>query len=268
MLLHVAPPVTSRGMTSEGFPSHRILGDLRQQILAGGLAPGARLPSENDLAGRYATSRPTVRRALERLQGDGLIISEQGRGWFVRPKPHVRMLITGSNYRRHRALGLPGFNAQALEQGMSPRQDITEVSRISAPADVAQQLDLDEDSPVVVRRRVFLLDDEPAALTDSYYPASWAAGTAIERPERVKGGVHALIEDDGGPIGRRIARSVDDITTRMPTPDETRKLRLPQGMPVFRVLRTVYDSENRPLEVQETIAAADRHGFRYEVDMG
>ena len=255
-------------MATEGFPSHRIAGDLREQIITGDLSPGARLPSENDLAGRYATSRPTVRRALERLQGDGLIVGEQGRGWFVRPKPHVRMLITGSNYRRHRALGLPGFNAQALEQGMSPRQDITEVARISAPPDVAQQLDLDEESPVIVRRRVFLLDDEPAALTDSYYPASWAAGTEIEHPERIKGGVHAIIEDESGPIRRSITGSVDDITARMPTPNEVTKLRLPQGIPVFRVLRTVYDSENRPVEVQETIAAADRHGFRYEVDMG
>jgi GntR family transcriptional regulator len=255
-------------MATEGFPSHRIAGDLREQILTGDLAPGARLPSENDLAGRYATSRPTVRRALERLQGDGLIIGEQGRGWFVRPKPHVRMLITGSNYRRHRALGLPGFNAQALEQGMSPRQDITEVARISAPPDVAQQLDLDHDSPVIVRRRVFLLDDEPAALTDSYYPASLAAGTALEQPGRIKGGAHVIIEDEKGPIGRRIAGSVDDITARMPTPDEVAKLRLPQGIPVFRILRTVYDAENRPVEVQETVAAADRHGFRYEVDMG
>jgi GntR family transcriptional regulator len=38
-------------------------------------------------------------------------------------------------------------------------------------------------------------------------------------------------------------------------------------VPVFRVLRTVYDSENRPVEVQDSIVAADRHAFRYETDM-
>ena len=175
--------------------------------------------------------------------------------------------MTGSNYRRHRALGLPGFNAQALEQGQSPRQDVTEVARISAPPDVAQQLDLDEGSPVIVRRRVFILDDIPVALTDSYYPADMAGGTALEQAARIKGGAHALIEDENGPIRRKIARSVDDIAGRMPTPDEARRLRLPQGVPVFRVLRTVYDSVNRPVEVQDSVAAADRHGFRYETDM-
>ena len=65
----------------------------------------------------------------------------------------------------------------------------------------------------------------------------------------------------------QIARSVDEITGRMPTPDEVRVLRLAQGVPVLRVLRTVYDSEGRPVEVQDSIAAADRHTFRYEVDM-
>jgi GntR family transcriptional regulator len=251
----------------EDFPSRRIVDDLRRQILSGQRAPGSRMPSENELAGEYRTSRPTVRRALAVLRGEGLIVAEQGSGTFVRPKPRVRILVTGSNYRRHRALGLPGFNAQALEQGQSPRQDVTEVARISAPPDVAQQLDLDEGSPVIVRRRVFILDDIPVALTDRYYPADMAGGTALEQAARIKGGAHALIEDENGPIRRKIARSVDDIAGRMPTPDEARRLRLPQGVPVFRVLRTVYDSENRPVEVQDSVAAADRHGFRYETDM-
>jgi GntR family transcriptional regulator len=82
-----------------------------------------------------------------------------------------------------------------------------------------------------------------------------------------KGGVYALIEDPGGPIRRQVARSTDDITGRMPTPDEARELDLPPGVPVFRVLRTVYDTEGRPLEVQDSLAAADRHQFRYEVEM-
>jgi GntR family transcriptional regulator len=38
-------------------------------------------------------------------------------------------------------------------------------------------------------------------------------------------------------------------------------------VPVFRVLRTVYDPENQPVEVQDTVAAADRHQLRYEVDL-
>jgi GntR family transcriptional regulator len=53
----------------------------------------------------------------------------------------------------------------------------------------------------------------------------------------------------------------------MPAPGEVKELRLSPGVPVFRILRAVYDSEGRPVEVQDSVATADRHGFRYGVDM-
>ena len=251
----------------EPFPYERIVDELRAEILTGRRAAGERLPSEHELADQYGTSRPTVRRAVARLKAEGLVVTSQGRGAFVRPKPHVRLLITGSNYRKHRGLGLPGFNAQALEQGQAPQQQLLEVGTVSAPAEVAIRLGIEDGSPVVVRRRVFLADGEPVALCDSYYLVELAKGTPIGKARKIRGGVHALIEDPSGPIRRRIARSIDDLVSRMPTPEEAGSLRLPQGVPVTRVLRTVLDSEDRPVEVQETIAAADRHEFRYEVAM-
>jgi GntR family transcriptional regulator len=251
----------------EPFPYERIVDELRAAILAGRRAAGERLPSEHELADLYGTSRPTVRRAVARLKAEGLVVTAQGRGAFVRPKPHVRLLITGSNYRKHRALGLPGFNAQALEQGQAPEQRLLEVATATAPAEVAIRLGIEDGSPVVVRRRLFLADGEPVALCDSYYPPDLADGTPLAKDRRIRGGVHALMEDPSGPIRRRIARSIDDLISRMPTPQEAASLRLPQGVPVTRVLRTLFDSDDRPVEVQEIIAAADRHEFRYEVAM-
>lgn len=252
---------------SEGFPYRRILDDLRESILSGRFAPGERMASEYDLAHQYGTSRPTVRRALAVLRAEGLIITEQGRGAFVRPKGRVGITITGSNYRRHRAAGLPGFNAQALEQGQRPRQEIREVARIPAPVEIALRLDVDEGTDVIVRRLTFWLEEMPAALHDSYFPSDLASGTSIERPRRIRGGARALIEDPNGPIRRNIARSVDEIASRMPTAGEARELRLPPGVPVFRILRTLHDSDGHPVEVQDSVAAADKHEFRYETDM-
>lgn len=249
------------------FPAHRIVDDLRGEILAGGVAPGARLPSEHELAERYGTSRPTVRRAIARLKAEGLVVTKQGRGAFVRPEPHVRLLLTGASYRKHRSLGLPGFNAQAMEQGQAPEQRMREVTTIAAPVEVALRLDVDEGSAVVVRRRLFLVNGQPVAFCDSYYPAGLAEGTALAKPGKIRGGAHAVIEDPGGPIRRKVARSVDELVSRMPSPEEAAGLRIPSGVPVVRILRTVYDDGDRPLEVQDTLAAADRHAFRYEVMM-
>jgi len=254
-------------MSPQSFPYRVIVDELRAEILDGRRPPSSRMPSENELAALFETSRPTVRRALAVLKADGLLTSEQGRGVFVHPKPHVRILVTGANFRKHRALGLPGFNAQALEQGQRPEQQIKSVTTVDAPAEVAARLGHDGAFPVVARRRVFLLEGTPVAICDSYYPLEIASGTAIERPGRIRGGVYALIEDAEGPIRRQIARSVDDLVARMPTPDEAAELKLPPGVPVVRVLRTVFDSDGRAVEVQDSVVAADRHAFRYEERM-
>ena len=109
------------------FPYEDIVDELRASILGGGARGRERLPSENQLAERFGTTRPTVRRALALLKAEGLVSTEQGRGVFVRPKPHVRLLLSGAAFRRHRDAGLSGFNAQVEEQGQVPEQRLLEV---------------------------------------------------------------------------------------------------------------------------------------------
>ena len=249
------------------FPYEQVVAALRAEIVSGEREPGSALPSGYELAERFHTSRPAVRRAIVQLKAEGLVITGQGRASRVRPTPHVRLRVFGSSYRTHRNAGLTGFNAQVAEQGQHPEQRLTEVASVSASEEIAARLDLDEGAEVITRRRVFLIDGHPVALVDSFYPAAWAAGTAIAVPRRIPGGVHAVIEDPDGPIRRRIARSVDELVARMPTPEEIAQLVLTSGVPVVHILRTIYDTDDRPVEVQETIAAADRHEFRYEIDM-
>ncbi|MFD1543931.1 GntR family transcriptional regulator [Nonomuraea guangzhouensis] len=189
-----------------GFPYQRILDELRDEIMTGTRVSDEKLPSENELADQYDTTRPTVRRALAFLKGEGLIVTRQGQGAFVRSKPRVRLLISGSNYQRHRSAGLPGFNAQVSEQGMVPEQVLREVVTINSSAEVATRLKIAEGSPVVVRRRTFLADGQPVALCDSCYPADLVADTVIAVPQRIKGGVYAVIEDPHGPIHREVSR--------------------------------------------------------------
>src|SRR3954453_4497254 len=249
------------------FPHEDIVDELRASILDGRLGPGERLESENQLAARYGTSRPTVRRATALLKAEGLLTSEQGRGVFVRAKPQVRLLLSGESFRRHRSAGLSGFSAQVEEQGQMAEQRLLEVGSVPAPVEVARRLGVADAASVVVRRRLFVVNGVPVARCDSYYPAEMAEGTARAEPENIEGGTYGLIEDPDGPIKRRLSRSVDDLECRMPTRVEVEELELSLGVPVVRVLRTVFDSDGAPVEVQETIASADKHQFRYEVAM-
>lgn len=257
-------------MTSEtpNIPPYlRVANALRTEILSGRLAPGDQIPSENRLAEQFTTTRATARKGIAVLRGEGLVISSQGKTSIVRPRPNVRMLSTGANYRDRRQTGVSNFNAEAAAQGQRAEQRITEVAEVPAPTDVAERLSLPEGAAVVVRRRLFLVDDEPMQLSDGYYDARLAAGTAITEPRRIRGGVHALIEDPAGPVGQRLVQFVEDLDIRMPTPGESTQLSIPPGVPVARVLRTAYTASGTPIEVLDSLIPCDRHVFRYVIDV-
>jgi GntR family transcriptional regulator len=176
-------------------------------------------------------------------------------------------VLTATNYRRHRSAGLPGFNAQVEEQGLRPAQRLLEVAEVPAPEDIATQLAVESGSTVIVRRRLFLVEDEPVALCDSYFPADLVRDTEIAGTQLIRGGAARVIEDPEGPIASALTRSVDVLAARMPTPAEVSLLGLDGGQPVVRVLRTLFTSADVPIEVQHTVAAAERHAFRYEVQL-
>jgi GntR family transcriptional regulator len=255
-------------MTEKDLPPYRKIADeLRALILSGELRAGEKLKSENELKDQYATTRVTVRKALALLKADGLLISEQGRGVFVRPRPNVQMLTTGANFRRRRDTGVSNFNAEVAAQGLRPEQRILAVETVAAPSDVASRLDLDEGAEVIVRRRAFFVNDEPMQLVDGYYPALLFAGTEVAEPRRIRGGVSRLIEDPDGPVKQRITQFVEDLEIRMPTPAETDALKIPPGVPLARVLRTAHTSTGRNVEVLDSRVPCDRHIFRYVIDV-
>jgi len=254
-------------MPSSSAPFRRIADELRGQVLAGSLAPGDRLPSEHELAESYDTTRTTVRKAIALLRSEGYVLSEQGRGVFVRKRPSVTMLLTGANYRKHRSSGTSNFNAEALSQGMRAEQRILRVAEVGAPHEIAERLDVPEDTPVIVRRRLFLIDGEPMQLCNGYYPAELFRSTPISQPEKIRGGVHSIFEDPHGPIASKVTRFVEDVQVRLPSPSETEALVIAEGVPIARALRTAIDKLGRRLEVLDSTLPSDRYTFRYVIDL-
>jgi DNA-binding transcriptional regulator YhcF (GntR family) len=78
---------------SLGPQAHRVYIALREHILDGQLAPGTRFPSQRELALTFGVALMTVRQALARLEGEGLIACEHGRGTFVREQQVPQVLI-------------------------------------------------------------------------------------------------------------------------------------------------------------------------------
>jgi GntR family transcriptional regulator len=243
---------------------HQLATLLRERIDRGELAPGERVPTESELAERFTTSRNTVRLALDVLRKEGLIISQQGRGSFVRIAPPMKYFasLTGSRRRRLETDRRRDTFAQQVEaQGKTPKQ-ISTVEVIPAPEEIASRLALNSGQDVVVRRRVMYANDEPIQLGDSYYPLEIVQDSKIMDPADVVEGTDQVLED----LGYVPSRYADEISWRMPTSDETTKLHLGPGVPIARVLRTSFDQHDKAIEVYAVILPGDRHVLLYDVD--
>ena len=239
----------------------RIADDLRAKMELGELAPGEQIPTYDELAKQYMCSLGAVRKAVDLLKQQGLLISEQGRGVFVRKRVRAQRHGTDRYSRAVWSGGASILVAEAAKQGREADQLIRHLGTIPAPAAVAERLGVETGDDVHVRRRTTLIDGRPNQLADSYYTLELAErAPALKREDTGPGGGFARIEE----AGIRLDRIREEITVRMPTGPEIGVLRLPAGTPVAELIRTVHDTKGQPVEVMVAIIAGDMTSFDYE----
>ncbi|MGH3922170.1 MAG: GntR family transcriptional regulator, partial [Pseudonocardiaceae bacterium] len=218
-----------------------------------------------------AQTRRKVREALPHhnlkhaLRVEGLVVTEHGRGTFVRAHRPLRRLSSSRYSKANRQAGQTPLPAEAVEQQAKADEQLLGVDVVDPPEEVADRLGLSADEKVLVRRELLWVGGEPVQLAHSYFPLSVAQGAQIERDEQIAGGVHAELEQE---LGYELDRFVEELMFRMPTPEEARQLRMGAGVPVVRLLRTLYDTSGRALEVADFVLAGDRHVLVYEVPAG
>jgi GntR family transcriptional regulator len=180
---------------------------------------------------------------------------------YVRTQPPVRRLASDRFARRHRKEGRAAFLAESEAMSATPGVDMLKVTEARPPAEVAERLGLSGKDKTVVRSRRYLLDGKPVETAVSYIPSDLARGTPIAEPNPGPGGIYARIEDQG----HVLERFTEEVTARMPSPDEAKVLAMSPGVPVFRLIRTAYAMDGRAVEVCDTIMAADAYLLAYEL---
>lgn len=242
-------------------PYRQIADDLRAAIDAGHLRAGDKLPSESELTGHYGVARMTVRQAIQELRTEGRVVAEHGKGVFVRTPAPVRRLASDRFARKHREAGQAAFLAEAEKAGVRPTVDQIEVTRTEPTADIRERLRLTAGERIVSRSRRYLADDRPIEVAVSFLPLGIADGTLIVEQNTGPGGIYARLEE----AGHTLDHFVEEVTARMPTGEERRRLELPDGVPVLVVVRTAYDTTGTPVEVCDTVKAAPAYVLEYDV---
>src|SRR4051812_15902200 len=133
---------------------------LVRSLEAGEWKPGEAIPSEVELAGRFKVSQGTVRKAIDELATENLLVRRQGKGTFV--ATHAEENI---QYRFLRLTPDEGVAA-----GMQRR--LLDCRRMRAPADVVRSLELKAGETAVQLRRLLLAEGKPVVLDDIWLPGA------------------------------------------------------------------------------------------------
>ncbi|GAA2442078.1 phosphonate metabolism transcriptional regulator PhnF [Actinomadura vinacea] len=243
---------------------------LRSDLRDGHYQPGQALPGETDLAKLYATSRPTVRKAIAQLTAEGLLSASHGRGTFVRPRPDRRLILTGQD-DAHLDLLSPAYNL--LASGWEPVTVPSDAGRADPAAahgfpmfnscgvEEAEILGVRRGHPVIyrytfwehawTRARIYIESNIPAGYLGT------VGGQGIDRrfdPDVEPADYFRHLSDTRGPI-----HWVTTVHATMPAGDMNEDLNMePTGTPLLAIRRIMLSADDRPLEYTQVLAPADR----------
>jgi GntR family transcriptional regulator len=230
-----------------GIPLYyQIMRDLKEQIIAGKLPPGRRLPSEAELTKRFEVSRVVVRRALQILDDQGLIRREKGKGSFVSEKiaddatPHIS-----------------GSLEDLIHIGPGTRIRVVEFRLVKPTPDLAETFAVDHDSDLLYVQRVRLVDDRPLAVLSNHVP--YDVGSRLSLSELEREPLIVLIEKRAGV---RIEWASQVFEAVAADEELARLLEVDLLTPLLKLTLTVYSSDARVVDLAEVCYRSDRYKHR------
>ncbi|GFE20074.1 GntR family transcriptional regulator [Streptomyces nigrescens] len=232
-----------------------IADELRARIDSGAYAATGKLPSERDLTIEFDAARNTVRDALGILRGEDLIESRGGSGVYLRTFERIPRDAVERLSRKHWGAGRAVWDSDL--QGRDRQENVT-VEKVDAPDEVAGTLGV-RGEQVWRRSRVYHSEKRPIQQSTAWYPADLVEGTAITKRNTGPGGVYARLDE----IGHGPARYREELKVRLPLSAESKTLGITLSTPVILIVRTAYDSSDRPVEVNQMMLDADSYRLIY-----
>lgn len=206
---------------------------LTRALQAGEWHPGAVIPTEQALARRFGVSAGTVRKAIDQLVADHMLVRRQGRGTFVATHAEQR-----SQFRflrlRDRDDRVPLFTSRVLS-----------CRRGRATQEVGKALELRTGESVVQIRRILDFEGRPTVLDDIWLPGERFRGLNAERLAAHEGPLYALFETE---FGTRMLQASERVRACLAGSDVAGLLDLAVGAPLLSVERVSLTYEDEPVE--------------------
>jgi GntR family transcriptional regulator len=208
-----------------------------------------------DLATRYRVSQGTVRKAIDELAANNLLVRRrQGKGTFV--ATHAEQHV------QYRFLKLMPDNGSIQSEGPAQRH-IIECKRLRASADIARTLGLRSGDSVLQVRRVLSFANRPTILEDLWLPGMPFKGLTAQRLSQYSGPMYALFETE---FGVRMVRAEEHIRAVLPDEEQAKLLAVSPATPLLSVERVAYTYKDTPMELRRGFYLTDTHHYRNELN--
>jgi GntR family transcriptional regulator len=249
-----AKPPGSPSKKTDGDPRLPIYQRLRDEfarlIATQAWRPGQAIPAELTLAAKHDVAPGTVRRAIEALVGEGLLVRRQGKGTFVR-----RADFTTSLFRFFRFHGAGG-------ERRVPESRILRIEHRPAPAEVAKKLQLAQGVGAIQLSRLRLFDGTPFLFEEIWLPDDAFSPLLELAPDEFGDLLYPLYERLCGKV---VASATESLAAEAAQARYARPLRLAPGTPVIVIERLALGYDFVPLEWRRSRGPAER--FRYQVEI-
>ncbi len=223
-----------------------------RSLQAGEWRPGEAIPSEIELALRFKVSQGTVRKAIDELAAENLLVRRQGKGTYVATHAEERV--------QYRFLRLTPDHPEAAGP---VHRELLDCRRMRAPADIARILQLKAGDMVVEVRRVLHFAGRPVVLDDIWLPGHMFKGLTAERLSDYKGPMYGLFETE---FGVRMIRAEEKIRAVLAEEAESALLKIPVGAALLSVERLSRTYDDRPVELRRGLYLTQSHHYRNELN--
>ena len=225
----------------------QIKGLLEKSLEAGEWRPAEPIPSEIELARRFGVAQGTVRKAIEALAADNLVVRRQGKGTFVATHTEERT----SMFRFLRIRRNDGEDEY-------PGSRLIDVRRAKASAEVARILGLRPGEGIIVLRRLLEYGGAPAVLDEITLPGALFKGFTKDRFEAYHGSMYGFFETQ---YGVRCLNAEEKL--RAVAADETTAglLGVAPGTPLLAVDRVTFTYGERPVEWRRGLCTTRDHHY-------
>jgi GntR family transcriptional regulator len=218
---------------------------------AGEWRPGQAIPSEQELALRFSVSQGTVRKAIDEMAADNLLVRKQGKGTFVASHNDPRSL-----FRFLRLAPLDGD----LEHPTSIPLDCW---RAKAGQEASRILCIEVGAPIIILRRLLRFKTTPVVIDEIYLPGEVFQGLSMELLRDWHGSLYSLFETR---FGLRMIRAQERIRAVAADRSTSEVLQVSEGTPLLSVERVTYTYGDKPVEWRRGLYSTADHFYLNELN--